>query len=208
MDSLAGLDTFLDERAAYIAQHCVFEYSRARAGLAWQKLFDEPLFLEALERSRWISYTATFCDVAEMVYGRLLPHWPLPAGELAAALAARGKGVFARYPLPDAAPDDFWRSAGERLDHDLAFAALGAPKPVNQIPLARVEIVFDNLPVHESLRGHDRMLVQNNLRTGLVGVHDTFVARAEPETLAGLLVEWWQSRSRDDDSGQPADDPL
>lgn len=185
--TLPALDDFIDERAAFIAQKCVVEYARARSGVLSEKLFKEEAFIAALTRSRWTSYTATACDVAEMVMGKLRPHSDLVAPRLAAALAARMGAVFARYPLPPHAREGFWEEASAMLGRELARAALAAPRPVKDIPLERARLVFDSLPVHESMRQHDYVLIQNNLRTNLVRAHEDFVAVADISALARAL---------------------
>jgi hypothetical protein len=187
--TLPALDDFIDERAAFIAQKCVVEYARARSGVLSEKLFKEEAFIEALTRSRWTSYTLTACDVAEMVMGKLQPHSDLTASRLAAALALRVGCVFARYPLPPHAPGGFWEEASAMLGRELARAALAEPRPVKDIPLERAKRVFDSLPVHESMRQHDYVLIQNNLRTNLVRAHEDFVGVADLSALARALDE-------------------
>ena len=46
IETATDFEDFLDSRAAYTAQKCVFEFSRASAGYVWQALFKEQTFLE------------------------------------------------------------------------------------------------------------------------------------------------------------------
>ena len=47
----ARFAAFMDSRAAFLAQKCVVEFCRVRAGVYWQKLFSEAEF-QAAWRSR------------------------------------------------------------------------------------------------------------------------------------------------------------
>ncbi len=177
--SASDLRAFLDSRSAFISQKCVVEYARARTGVMSPKLFKEEAFKAALTRSRWTTYAIVYCDVAEMVEGLLRRRVSLPPGALEDRLVGMGRATFFAYDLPEGAPRDFWDRAVERLEHRLAEARLHAPKPVRDIPKAHIDEVFANLPIHESLRGHDYELIQNNLRTNLVRVHEDFLAAVD-----------------------------
>ena len=56
------------------------------------------------------------------------------------------------------------------------------------IPKETIKEFFDELPIHESLRGHDFILVQNNLRSNLCQMHDEFIARADLPALARSVI--------------------
>jgi len=183
----SDLAAFMDSRAAFIAQKCVVEYARARTGVMSPKLFKEAAFKTALSQSRWTTYAIVYCDVAEMVEGLLRNRTGLPPGRLAERLVEMGRATFLAYGLPEDAPADFWDRAVDRLERRLAEARLHAPKPVREIPKGGIEEVFANLPIHASLRGHDYELVQNNLRTNLVRVHEDFLAAVDFDRLAKAL---------------------
>ena len=51
-----------------------------------------------------------------------------------------------------------------------------------------MEDFLDELPFHESLRGHDFILVQNKLRSILCQMHDEFAARADLPALARSVI--------------------
>jgi hypothetical protein len=188
IDTLEGLERFLDSRAAFMAQKCVMEYCRARSGVLWQKLFKEQAFLAALHESRWITYSIAYCDLAEMVEGLLRDRHSGPPAALSQGLLAMAERTFARHGLPAGAPDDFWEKALQRLEHRLAAARLHEPKPVREIPKTDMEEVFAHLPIHESLRGHDYQLVQNHLRTNIVRIYEDFLEAADLDRLAEAVV--------------------
>jgi hypothetical protein len=182
-----GLEAFMDSRAAFMAQKCVFEYCRARSGALSMKLFKEPAFMEALHHSRWTSYSLVYCDVAEMVEGVLRPHVAGSVGQLAQALVRMGERTFASHGLPAGAPEDFWVKAVERLEKRLALAQLHAPRPVREIPKTDLEAVLASLPIHPSIRGHDFELLQNHLRINLVRIYEDFLAAADRDRLGTEL---------------------
>ncbi|MDH3195248.1 MAG: hypothetical protein OEL78_02920 [Hyphomicrobiales bacterium] len=54
--------------------------------------------------------------------------------------------------------------------------------------LTDMEDFPDELPVHDSLRGHDLFLVHNKLRSSLCRMHDEFAARADLPALARSVI--------------------
>src|SRR5216117_3745947 len=57
------LKTFLEERAALIAQKCAIDYCRGKTGLASYALFTEEPFLKALEFCRWETFVTVLGDL-------------------------------------------------------------------------------------------------------------------------------------------------
>ena len=184
----ATLADFLDAHAAFIVQKCIFEYARARAGTMSLALFKEEGFKAAVETSRWQNYPLGLRYVGEMALNVLRPDWPGGAADLSERLAAVIAGITLRYPVPDGFAEDFWAGARKDISQHLAHAALVAPKPVKDIPLATVEMFFARLPIHERLRGYDYQLIQNNLRMNLCRSYETFIARLNQEALLADLA--------------------
>lgn len=187
INSIESLGAFMDSRAAFMSQKCVFEYCRARSGVLSMKLFKEPAFLEAMHHSRWTTYALVYCDIVEMVEGVLRPHARGSVASLAEGLALIGERTFARHGLPDGAPEDFWFQAVERLRKRLALAQLHAPRPVRDLPKTEIEAILASLPIHPSLRGEDFELLQNNLRINLVRIYEEFLAGADKARLGAEL---------------------
>jgi hypothetical protein len=187
INSIESLGAFMDSRAAFMSQKCVFEYCRARSGVLSMKLFKEPAFLEAMHHSRWTTYALVYCDIVEMVEGVLRPHARGSVASLAEGLALIGERTFARHGLPDGAPEDFWFQAVVRLRKRLALAQLHAPRPVRDLPKTEIEAILASLPIHPSLRGEDFELLQNNLRINLVRIYEEFLAGADKARLGAEL---------------------
>ena len=190
IDSLDALEDFLDSRSAFLAQKCIYEYSRARSGINFQKLFKEQEFQDAIFKSTWSSYPIACAFVCEMVEGQLRPFAGSDPGPLAAGLGALSVRVFDRHPLPPGAPPTFWNDAIESVEQHLARAQLHAPKPVRDIPMERVQEIYDNLPIHPNLTGHDYVLIQNNIRTNFVQIYVEFDKSADCEGLAAELTQF------------------
>ena len=75
-EPIAGRDAFmdfLDTQAAFLAQKGMFEYSRARAGPYGNVLFSDAVFLEELEKSRWVAFPVILAMVSEALEGALRP---------------------------------------------------------------------------------------------------------------------------------------
>src|SRR5262245_63396611 len=90
----AALRTFLDERAALIAQKCAIDYCRGKTGLASYALFTEKPFLDALDVCRWETYAAVLGDLLILTEGYLRPAVaPEQQPRLCAALAELYSGV-------------------------------------------------------------------------------------------------------------------
>src|SRR6267142_2609408 len=68
------LKTFLEERAALIAQKCAIDYCRGKTGLASYALFAEKPFLDALDICRWETFVTVLGDLLILVEGYLRPH--------------------------------------------------------------------------------------------------------------------------------------
>ena len=185
---LAGLGEFIAAQSAFVSQKATLDYIRARAGVMWQKLFEDERFKEALEYCRWEAYAAVLADVAEITQIFLrrqgVPEEPLP--DILADLVA---GALNRYDVP--AYRRSWEEAVEDVRSRLYRANLAAPRPVHSVGYASGERIFDILPLHTNLRQHDREHVVNNLRFLLVRYHVELEEQAEIEPLRESIVTAW-----------------
>ena len=182
--TLADMEDFIDQHAAFTVQKCIVEYCRARSGVLWSKLFKEAGFIAALDRARWRAYGTGVGNVAEMVDTALRRH----AGpDLLAPIAEAGRHVLQRYPVPDGEADDFWARAIDRFERRMAEVALHAPRPVKDIPTPTAREIFEMIPIHPELRAHDFEVIKNNLRTNLCRSYETFIKRVDVDMLVADL---------------------
>jgi len=186
--SRGDLAVFMDSRAAFLAQKCIVEFCRVRAGVYWQKLFSEAEFKEELNRSTWRAYPHTFSMVAEMVEGALREHAGLRQRRLPQALAALAAEAFARYPVPAGEPADFWQDAAALLRGRLDQTQGSAPRPVREMPKPGARAIFDIMPMHKDVITRDYDYIFNNLRMNLLRAHEDFLKAVRPaEIVADLL---------------------
>jgi hypothetical protein len=188
ISSAAELADFMDSRAAFLAQKCVVEFCRVRAGVHWDKLFREAQFKEELRQSRWKSYPPAFAMIAEMVEGVLRPAAGLRQRHLPAALEKLSLETFARYPVPERAPESFWGDALDLVRERLEATQGQAPRPVRDMPNPTARAIFDALPLHKDVVTNDYDYIFNNLRMNLLRIHDDFLEVAKLEPLAEDLL--------------------
>lgn len=182
--SAAGLADLCAGEAAFVSQKSTIEYCRMRAGINWDKLFQEAAFTTAMEHCRWEAYAALVADVMETCQ-ILFRHQG--AGEIAvpAALRVVARAAFERHPVP--AGRESWEDEVAAIEARLARALLAAPRLVHVVGYDSAKRVFRALPIHTNLKGVDREVVANNIRFNLCQVY----ARMEHDIdTAALLAEW------------------
>ncbi|HYD99381.1 MAG TPA: hypothetical protein VEH84_08360 [Alphaproteobacteria bacterium] len=183
----AALADFLDQRAAFVAQQSLIEYCRARAGLNWSKLFQEAPFVQALHAAQWIGYAAAHIDLVVVVEGVLRRPAGIEAARLVEPLAALHAAALEAYPFPERRPED-WRAAiaegRERL-----VAALAAPVATPDVVAGHCgDAMFAAVPIHPSLRGHDREMFGNHVRFAVLRAWEDLQARLDPAATAADLL--------------------
>jgi hypothetical protein len=178
----AELVEFLDTRAAFLVQKSIYDFAHACTGMSFARLMQERPFVEALDEARWRSYPLGLSVIAETAHGVLRPVAD-GAMPLAEALREAAFDAFDRYPVPAMLDSETW--AGERADlgQRVLGIALHAPKAVKDIPFAVSEQLYNNLPIHAKIRGDDREIVINHLRTNLILIYEDFSRRADVERL-------------------------
>jgi hypothetical protein len=185
----AELVEFLDTRAAFLVQKSIYDFAHACAGMSFARLMQEPTFIEAMDQSRWRSYPLGLSVIAETVHGVLRPAAASGAMPLAEALRETAFDAFDQYPVPAMLDAETWTGEREELGRRVIGIALHGPKAVKDIPFAVSEQLYKNLPIHTEIRGDDREIVINHLRTNLILIYEDFSRRADVEGLVlGLGV--------------------
>ena len=105
------LADFIDQRAAFVAQKGIYEYSRARAGHYAKVLFSEPEFQAAADNSRWRAYPLGLAMVAELAEGLLRPADRSDRNQQIEAIAIARSGDF----RPLSGTSRRWRPRLERF---------------------------------------------------------------------------------------------
>jgi hypothetical protein len=187
--SPSQLADFLDSRAAFMVQKCLFEYSRARSGVLSQKLFKEAAFREALETARWRNYPLCLRHVAVMAEHALRQAAADRAPAMREGLIAVIAEICRRYPVPQGFEPAFWEQTFEQISRRIRQAGLAAPHAIKDLPKETAREFFQSLPVHKDVRAHDFELITNNLRVNLCRAYDDFIAAADLRVLAEALIE-------------------
>lgn len=182
-----GYRDFLGRQAAFVSQKCTIEYCRVRAGYNWDLLMRERPFLDALEICRWNALAYVLADMAIIAEGWLRPHAGAGGDLLADRLAADFATTLAGHPVPQHRPEG-WGSEIEALRQRLAAARLATPKPVHEVGKTAGGRIFETLPIHPSLRLHDRELIANNIRFNLCRSFEDMEAEVDPVAVAAAYV--------------------
>lgn len=185
----AELADFMNSRAAFLAQKCIVEFCRVRAGVYWQKLFAEKEFQAELDLSRWRAFPPAFAMVAEMVEGSLREAAGIRQRQLPERLTGLAKDVFARYPVPAGEDPAFWTLALDLVDKQLAETQAGPPRPVREMPKPMARAVFNVLPMHKDVVTNDYDYIFNNLRMNLLRAHEDFLKVADLNAVAANLLD-------------------
>jgi hypothetical protein len=189
ISSVDELADFIDRRASFLAQHCVVEFCRVRAGVYWQKLFEEKDFQEKLGESCWESFAPAMAMVLEMTDAHLRPAAGLRRHELPKRLSALGHEICARYPLPRHAQADFPDRQRALINQEMARAERDAARPVREMAAPMARLIYDRLPIHKDIVRHDYDYIFNHLRMNLLRAHEDFERQAVPKALFEALLE-------------------
>jgi hypothetical protein len=177
---------FLDARASFLAQKSVFDYARGRSGPHFTAMVKEHVFAQAVDEARWRNYPIALAMVAEMIYGVMLPATG-QGTQLARALREASLEAFDRHPTPAIIGAQPWLEARSTLSQRVDGVALHPPKHVKDVPLQFAQTFYDNMPIHEQVRGRDFELIRNHLRVNLLNTHRDFNRAADLPAIAADL---------------------
>ncbi len=181
------LAQFIDERAAFVAQKGIYEYSRARAGHYAKVLFREPEFQAACDLSRWRAFPLCLAMIGELVEGVLRPARREDRPDQVDAVRTLVLAVFDRYPPSPALGARVWSELRAELDRRLRLIGLHPPKWAKDIPEPFWEDYFALMPIHEKLRGRDAFVIRDYLRVTMINVHDELTKRLDAAATAESL---------------------
>ena len=184
-----ALQTFLRERAAYIAQKSAVDYCRGKTGLASYALFEEETFVRALEICRWESFVAVLGDLFILAEGLLRVHVP-PEHQprLREAFAARYAAILDARPPPPHRAQEGWGAVAQEFSLRLQAASLRAPQPAADLADHSARRMFDTLPIHSSMRELDEEVVYGSVRFRMVAVNQEMQRRVAAAAVASQLI--------------------
>lgn len=188
IDSTEALAEFIDSRSAFMAQKCVTEFCRVRAGVHWEKLFGEEIFQRALIQSNWAAYTPAMAMIAEMVESHLRPESGGRRSEIVARLTLLADGLRSGKSLPEDADAAGWAAQDQMVAEALSRTAFQPARPVRMMPEPLARTIHAALPMDSSVVEADYDYIFNNLRMNLLRAHDEFSQRAVPRGLVDSLL--------------------
>ncbi|KZL14237.1 hypothetical protein [Pseudovibrio sp. Ad26] len=198
LDTLAKLKGYLGRSAAYLTYKNVQEYSRSRAGVHWKTLLDEEDFQQALEASRWSSFSITVELVGEMALIVLRQKTRMDPQDLAGMIGQLLKEILVEHREVSVCSAQEWTTAAQNMPTKMRTDALVPTRNVADIAATQVSKIFGSLPVHKRLHGHDELLLLNGLRLNLLQLQHEFSIRANFKALTELAQNH-QIRSPDPD---------
>jgi hypothetical protein len=183
-----ALKTFVEERAALIAQKCAVDYCRGKTGLASYALFTEEPFLKALDICRWETFVTVLGDLLIIAEGHLRAHAAVEQhAHLREALLALYSAVLAPLSAPAHRPDG-WGDAIAAFTLRLNTAGLGTPKRALDVADHSAKRLFDTLPIHASMRALDEEVVYGAVRFRMIAVSQEMHRRMHAADLVGQLL--------------------
>lgn len=200
-DQVDALADFLARHAAYVSQRSTIEYCRARAGVGWSHLVRDAAFTRAIERCRWEAYAAVLADLAEVAQIHLRQQGVDASCVTPGLIDVAGRALL-RHPVPAHRAD--WDETLAALASRLHEAAKQPPRPVHEVGLVSARRVFEVLPLHTNLAGHDREMVTNSVRFLLCRVHADLEAAADGVTLGRRLAAIGAAPALQDRPGRPS----
>ena len=182
-----ALRTFVEERAALIAQKCATDYCRGKTGLASYALFTEKPFLDAFDICRWETFAAVLGDLVLLAEGQLRPQLSQEERpRLCAALIALYSSILAALPAPAHRPQG-WSDTVESFAARLKAASAAPARQAVEIADYSGKRLFDTLPIHISMRKLDQEVVYGAVRFRMVAVNQELQRRVSA-SLAGQLI--------------------
>jgi len=164
--SAQDLGRFVASRAAFVAQRGTLDYCRARAGMGWQKLFEEAEFREALDLCRRAVFRPALLDVAETCQ-ILLRHSVAEPAIIVDAFADCIAAATADPAFAGAADGE----TRALLQARLARALLAPPRMVVTLGEETIEAAMERLPFHPRIVRGDRDVIENGVKVALCGVY-------------------------------------
>ena len=182
-----ALRTFVEERAALIAQKCATDYCRGKTGLASYALFTEKPFLDAFDIFRWETFAAVLGDLVLLAEGQLRPQLSQEQQpQLCTALIALYSSILGALPAPAHRPQG-WSDTVESFAARLKAASTAPARQAVEIADYSGKRLFDTLPIHISMRKLDEEVVYGAVRFRMVAVNQELQRRVSA-SLAGQLI--------------------
>lgn len=158
-----GLKEFLNTRASFVAQTSLYGYLRTRAGMRYPELFDDDVFVNAINIAKWEMWLACLSDLSVYAGGLLMKH-PHASGQAVAKLIQNiVDEILTETGKPADAGDKFTDNAEhvrKRLSLCIWQDVTDNEQPFSHSPQALVEWA----PVVDAFKEQDEEIVINSVR--------------------------------------------
>ena len=167
--SLAALQQFLEDEAAYLAQRSVVEFVRNELGSLSAQAFADPRFQVKMTVSRWDGFAAILADMIGLAHAHLLAAGA-PREALDTYFGDLYSAILSGHPAPDHRLQG-WDPAIAALRTRLATRPVGPVNPQADAT-ATGSLVFDTLPFIPRDPVESRMVLSNAFAFGLIAFND------------------------------------
>jgi hypothetical protein len=179
---------FIDEQSFLLAQTCVQDYCRLRAGEGADALLADASFAPALDKACWEAYPRALAMVGTIVEAALRPYAGENSHAVLSGLISEILENFDRRPVPRTIGDADWRGARADLERSLSDLADQRPRTAEAVARDHSSFYLAIMPLHPKLSADDFPALRNQLALALAQVQEGFAQRANPIALAGELV--------------------
>lgn len=187
-----GLAEFVDTRCKFVAQTTLYGYLKTRAGTRYVSLFEDDVFIESINISKWEIYFACLSDMTIYAVATAGAGGTAPRDDLT-ALATWCYEHATRETKPEEMRPDSTALAraafAERLESVIWPAAAAGDTAFSVSPQALV----DWAPVAPELKEFDADIVANSLRYKWQNIRQELASTLEPTA----VMDAWHARGED-----------
>ena len=184
----ATAGAFIDEQSFHLAENCVRDYSRLRAGDGADALLADPAFAAALDKACWEAYPRALAMVGTVADAALRPFAGDSAHPILFGLIAMILDHFDRRPVPRAIGDVEWRAARADLERSLNDLMRAQPKTAEAVARDHSSFYLAIMPLHPKLGPDNFAVLCSQLKLALLQIQEEFAQRANLLALANELA--------------------
>lgn len=184
----ASAGAFIDEQAFHLAEQCVRDYSRLRAGDGADALLADPKFAAALDKACWEAYPRALVMVGTVAEAALHPYAGDNAHAMLFGLISMILDHFDRRPVPRAIGDVEWRAARADVERSLSDLVRVQPKTAEAVARDHSSFYLAIMPLHLKLGADNFPALSSQLKLALLQAQEAFAQRANLPALANVLA--------------------